>query len=107
MRNPATLRRWMIAYAAASSQTLTFEKLRAAASGRSEGDGPTRKTTVTYRGALERLWLVDPVPAWLPTRNSLSQLGATPKHQLADPALAVRLLGVDAGALLSSSRSSP
>lgn len=107
VRNPATLRRWMTAYAAASSQTLTFEKIRAAASGRSEGDGPTRKTTITYRNALERLWLVDPVPAWLPTRNHLSQLGAAPKHQLADPALAVRLLGVDAGALLEGREAGP
>jgi uncharacterized protein len=107
VRNPATLRRWMTAYAAASSQTLTFEKIRAAASGRSEGDSPTRKTTITYRDALERLWLVDPVPAWLPTRNHLSQLGATPKHQLADPALAVRLLGVDAAALLEGREAGP
>jgi len=107
VRNPATLRRWMTAYAAASSQTLSFEKIRAAASGRSEGDVPARTTTIAYREALERLWLLDPVPAWLPTRNYLSQLGATPKHQLADPALAVRLLGIDSGALLAGREAGP
>lgn len=107
VRNPATLRRWMTAYAAASSQTLAFEKIRAAASGRSEGDGPTRKTTIAYRDALERLWLLDPVPAWLPTRNYLSRLGAAPRHQLADPALAARLLGLDAGALLAGREAGP
>ena len=87
--------------------TLAFEKIRDAATGRREGGGPTRKTTIAYRDALERLWLLDPVPAWLPTRNYLSQLGAAPKHQLADPALAVRLLGVDAGALLAGREVGP
>jgi predicted AAA+ superfamily ATPase len=100
VRNPAALRRWLIAYAAASSQTVTFEKIRDAASGRRERDRPARETTIAYRVALERLWLLDPVAPWLPTRNYLARLGAAPKHQLADPALAARLLGVDAGALL-------
>src|SRR5262249_51020874 len=92
LRDPRALRRWMTAYAAASSQTATFEKIRAAAGGRREGDGPSRPTSLAYRQALERLWLLDSVPAWLPTRNYLSRLGAAPKHQLVDPGLAVRLL---------------
>ena len=49
---------------------------------------------------LERLYLVDPVPGWLPTQNRLSRLTQAPKHHLADPALAAHLVGVDAGALL-------
>jgi len=40
------------------------------------------------------------VPAWIPARNYLSRLTRPPKHQPADPALAARLLGIDAGALL-------
>ncbi len=40
------------------------------------------------------------MPAWLPTRNRLARLSSPPKHHLADPALAARLLGVDATALL-------
>jgi predicted AAA+ superfamily ATPase len=100
VRNPAALRRWLVAYAAASSQTVSFEKIREAAGGRREGDRPARATTIAYRDALERLWLLDPVAPWLPTRNYLARSGAAPKHQLVDPALAARLLGVDAGALL-------
>jgi predicted AAA+ superfamily ATPase len=107
VRNPAALRRWMTAYAAASSQTVTFENIRDAASGRRDGDTPARKTAQSYRSALERLWLLDPVLAWLPTRNRLSELGQAPKHQLADPALAARLLGVDAGALLDGAEVAP
>ena len=56
---------------------------------------------IVDRDFLERLWIVDPVPGWLPSRNQLARLTQAPKHHLADPALAVRLLGLDVGALLS------
>lgn len=101
VRNPMVLRRWMRAYAAASSTTATWERVRDAATG-GEGDKPAKTTTIPYRDVLERLWILDPVPAWLPTRNITARLSAPPKHQLADPALAARLLGVDAGALLAA-----
>lgn len=99
VRNPAGLNRWMSAYAAASSTTTSFEKIRAAASG-GGGDNVNRKAAEPYRAMLERLWLLDPVPAWLPSRNHLKRLTAAEKHQLADPALAARLLGATKGALL-------
>ena len=40
------------------------------------------------------------MPAWEPTRSHLNQLGASPKHHLVDPTLAVVLLGLDEAALL-------
>jgi predicted AAA+ superfamily ATPase len=103
IRNPAALRRWLAAYAAASSTTTTWEKIRDAASG-GEDEKPQKKTVLAYRDALERLWALDPVPAWAPTRNHLRRLSSPPKHQLVDPALAARLLGVGAGALLQQER---
>jgi uncharacterized protein len=103
IRNPAALRRWLTAYAAASSTTTTWEKIRDAASG-GENEKPLKKTVLAYRDALERLWVLDPVPAWAPTRNHLRRLSSPPKHQLVDPALAARLLGVGAGALLQEER---
>ncbi len=106
VRNPAALQRWMTAYAAASSTTATFERIRDAATS-GEGEKPAKTTTIPYRDALERLWIVDPVPAWLPTRNRIARLSAPPKHQLVDPALAARLLGVDAGSLLESAPVGP
>jgi uncharacterized protein len=106
IRNPAALRRWMTAYAAASSTTASFETIRDAATG-GEGEKPAKTTTQPYRDALERLWLVDPVPAWMPTRNRIRRLSRPPKHQLADPALAARLLGLDADALLSAAQVGP
>jgi predicted AAA+ superfamily ATPase len=99
IRNPAALRRWLTAYAAASSTTASYEKIRDAATG-GQGEKPSKATVGPYRDALERLWIVDPVPAWAPTRRHLRRLSSPPKHQLVDPALAARLLGVGIGTLL-------
>jgi predicted AAA+ superfamily ATPase len=101
VRRPGTLRRWMQAYAAATATTASYEKLRDAATS-GHGEKPARTTTQPYRDVLERLWILDPVPAWLPTRSRLARLAAPAKHHLADPALAARLLGVDADTLLQA-----
>jgi uncharacterized protein len=106
VRRPATLRRWMQAYAAATATTASYEKIRDAATS-GHGDKPSRTTTQPYRDVLERLWILDPVPAWLPSRSRLARLSAPPKHHLADPALAARLLGVDAATLLHAQPAGP
>lgn len=106
VNNPAALRRWMSAYAAATATTAAFETIRDAASA---GDGrkPSKSTTLSYRDALTRIWALDDVPAWIPSSNRLSELGQTPKHHLADPALAAQLLGVQEATLLSGESSGP
>lgn len=101
VRRPETLRRWMTAYAAAMSTTASLEKIRDAATG-DEREKPAKATGLLYREVLERLWIVDPVPPWLPSNNHLTALAQAPKHQLVDPALAARLLHVDADALLEA-----
>jgi predicted AAA+ superfamily ATPase len=103
VRNPTALRRWLAAYAAASSTTASYETIRDAATG-GQGEKPSRMTVGPYRDALERLWVIDPVPAWAPTRNHLRRLSSPPKHHLVDPALAARLLGVGVGALLQTEK---
>jgi predicted AAA+ superfamily ATPase len=100
VRKPETLRRWMTAYAAATATTTSYEKIRDGATA-GEADKPNRRTVDSYREILERLWIVDPVPGWVPSRNHLLRLIQTPKHHMADPALAARLLGMDEGALLA------
>lgn len=106
VRNRAALRRWMEAYAAATSTSASYEKIRDTASG-GHGDKPNRKAAAAYIEALERLWMIDPVPAWTPMRSRLTKLAVGPKHQLADPALAASLLGVGAGALLEGAPAGP
>src|SRR6478735_2423881 len=79
VRNPRALRRWMAAYAAATATTTSFDKIRTAATG-SERASPSKDSAQSYRSILERLWILDPVPAWQPTRNHLSRLSAGPKY---------------------------
>jgi hypothetical protein len=106
VRRPATLLRWMNAYAAATASTASLETIRDAATG-GEGQKPAKTTTQPYREILERLFIIDPLPAWAPTRNRISRLAMPPKHHLADPALAAGLLGVGARALLSAEPAGP
>jgi uncharacterized protein len=106
VRRPQLLRRWMAAYAAATSTVASYEKIRDAAEGGSERP-PSRSTAHVYRDALERLFILDPVPAWLPSTNRLAQLASPPKHHLADPAFAARLLDVNETALLAGKQGNP
>ena len=106
VRNPAGLRRWMAAYAAASSTTASFETIRRAAAG-DGGENLNRKATVPYRDVLERLWILEPVPAWSPSRSHLTRLNGAVKHQLSDPALAARLVGATKDALLEGDSFGP
>lgn len=102
VRRPETLRRWMAAYAAATSTTATSERIRGAATG-GESEKPARTTVTSYRDTLHKLWVLDPVPAWIPSRNYFSRLAHPDKHHLADPALAAVLLGVQDDSLLQGS----
>lgn len=100
IRSPRALRRWLAAYAAATATTTSYDKIRDAATP-AEDDKPAKTTTIGYRNALERIWVLDPVPAWSPSPNHLSRLKASPKHNLADPALAARLVDADERTLLA------
>ncbi len=106
VRRPQLLRRWMSAYAAATATSAGYETIRDAATP-GEADKPAKSTTIPYRDVLERLWIVDPLPAWMPTRNLIARLTRSPKHHLVDPALAARLLGVGTEALLSGTEAGP
>lgn len=99
VRRPQSLRAWLQAYAAAVSTTASYEAVADAVSPVSR---PARDTVIDYRDALAGLWLLDTVPAWAPRGAGVERLGRAPKHQLADPALAARLLGAGERALLGS-----
>jgi hypothetical protein len=106
VRRPATLRAWLAAYAAATATTATYTTILDAATP-GDGDKPAKTTTAAYRDVLSQIWLLDPVPGWLPVRNHFVRLAQAPKHHLADPALAARLLGATAQSLLSGERPGP
>ncbi|MCC7077440.1 MAG: ATP-binding protein [Acidimicrobiia bacterium] len=106
VRRPATLRRWMTAYAAASSTAAKYEVILDGSTA-GDADKPARSTTLVWRDVLERLGILDPVPAWSTTRSEFSRLTEAPKHQLADPALAARLLHLGRDALLRGRTAEP
>jgi predicted AAA+ superfamily ATPase len=98
VRRPDTLRRWMMAYAAATSTVTSLEKIRDAAT-HNEAT-PAKTTVLAYRDALARLFILDPVDGWAPTNNHLKRLTQSAKHHIADPALAAALLGISEDKLL-------
>jgi len=69
VRRPLTLRAWLTAYAAATATSTSYTRiLNAATPG--EDDKPAKTTTIAYREVLEALYVLDPLPAWVPTRNA-------------------------------------
>ncbi len=100
IRHPATLRRWLTAYAAATATASSYEKIRDASTA-GEGQKPAKSTTIPYREALERIWVLEPLDAWVPTNSPLNRLVSSPKHHVVDPALAARLVGLGGDALIS------
>jgi Predicted ATPase (AAA+ superfamily) len=106
VRRTATLTAWLRAYASATAGTASYTAILDAATP-GDDDKPAKTTTIAYRDVLSQLWLLDPVAGWSPASNSFTRLGSAPKHHLADPALAARLLGADVDALLDDSAGGP
>jgi predicted AAA+ superfamily ATPase len=99
IRRPNALRAWLRAYAAATSTQADYTKiLNAATAG--QPNKPARHTVAAYREHLQRLFVLDPVDAWVPAFSPLNRLTVSPKHHLVDPALAARLVGVGEQGLL-------
>lgn len=83
------LRAWLAAYAAATSTDAAFVRILDAATAGID-DKPSRATVDSYREHLTRIFVLDPLPAWVPMSNPLKRLTVSPKHHLVDPALASR-----------------
>jgi len=100
-RRPDALMVWLRAYAAATSSTVGYSQILDAATP-GQGDKPVGSTADAYRRVLESLWLLDPVPAWEIGGSQFTRLARSPKHYLADPSLAARLLGLNEAKLLGT-----
>ena len=99
VRRPGALRAWLAAYAAATATNAAYSTILDAATP-GEGDKPARQTATAYREHLQRIFVLDPLEAWIPTFAPLKRLTHTPKHHLVDPAIAARLVGIDEAGLL-------
>lgn len=99
VRRPGALRAWLAAYAAATATNAAYNTILDAATP-GEGDKPARQTAAAYREHLQRIFVLDPLEAWIPAFAPLKRLTYTPKHHLVDPAIAARLMGIDRTGLL-------
>ena len=99
VRRPQMVRALLLAYAAAIATTASWEKIREAATGGS-GANASRSAIHSHVELLTYLRILDPLEAWSPSNNHLGRLMTSPKHYLADPALAARLVKKSAAQLL-------
>ena len=66
------------------------------------GEGGTSDATlVSYLDLLRRMYILEVIPGWLPPARSPKRVASKPKRYLADPSLAVAVLGMSPGALMA------
>ena len=104
IRDRQALRRWLTAYAAATATAASLTVVRKAATAGS-AEPPSQPTAAAYQRAVEHLWLIESLPAWLPTRNRLRRLAAAP-NTIWRPRPRASRLGLDDTALLEGAQPS-
>lgn len=77
VRRPETLRRWLAAYAAATSSTTPYSRILDMSTA-GDGSQPAKTTTLAYRDYRTQLWLLDPVPGWSHSRSVFTRLQHAP-----------------------------
>lgn len=90
---PASLYRWLAAYAEATSTDAKFTNIAKHAK-EQDGDVASKTSITFYRQALEDLGAIDPLPAWTSPRAPLSDTKTSAGHHLVDPSLAAHLMGL-------------
>lgn len=90
VRRPALMRTWWRAYAAATATTASYTTI--AQSTGDNGQPAARQTMDRYRDQLSLCWQLDPLEPYIDVHQIFGSLAKSPKHYLADPALAAVLL---------------
>ncbi len=90
-RNPANIERLLAALGRGAATPLNLSSL-------AEDVGGTRgriaaETLTNYLDALDRLMLIEPIPAWRPHMRSRTRLRAAAVHHFVDPSLGLAALG--------------
>lgn len=96
-RNPQKLMRLMQSLARNISTEASLTSLAKDTGGRQATI--TDETIAEYLEALERLMVVEPLPAWNTHIRSSDTLRKSPKHHFVDPSLAIGALGLSMGKL--------
>ncbi len=91
-RNPRNVERLLAGLGRAVGTPLKRASLAADVGG--AGGPVASETLANYLDALERLMLVEAVPAWRPHMRSRTRLRVTPVHHFVDPSLGAAALGI-------------
>ena len=98
-RDPQKVKRLLQSLARNISTEASFASLAKDTGG--SGIKVSDDTITEYLDALERLMVIEQLPAWSPHIRSSDALRKAPKHHFTDPSLAVGTLGLSIGKLLS------
>ena len=97
-RNPVNVARLMTALAREVGAPLNRTALALDVGG--DGGPIATETLTNYLTALERLMILEPLPAWRPHLRSRTRLRTTPVHHFLDPSVGLAALGVGTQDLL-------
>ena len=102
-RNPRGVRRLLESLARNTATEASLTTLAADTADANGGGGALHRRTVAgYLAALERLFVVEELPAFRPHLSSRARLRGTPKRHLVCPSLAVAALGASVETLMAN-----
>lgn len=101
-RNPDDARRLLNSLARNISQAVTFKTLRKDMYGSEDDpDGLISERTISeYVSMFEDMFVIDPIPGWVPPARSPKRLQTKPRRYFADPSIAAATLGMNPRALI-------
>ena len=103
-RNPARVRRLMRSFARLQGTQALLPAIRADMQG-NEPKSMDEDTIRSYLNALEKIFVVEDMPAWTPCLRSRSAIRTSDTHYYADPSIATAAMGLGPGDLMNDIRS--
>lgn len=91
-KNPARVRALMFSLARNVSTLATIKTLHDDIAQGDTGDSLSEKSISQYLSALERIFVIDNIPAWNPSLRSKSAIRTSPKRQFVDPSIATAVM---------------
>ncbi len=91
-KNPARVRALMRSLARNVSTLATIKTIYDDIAEGDTGDSLSEKSISQYLSALERIFVIDNIPAWNPSLRSKSVIRTSPKRQFVDPSIATAIM---------------
>lgn len=98
-RDPHLARRLLRSYARMESSQTSIAQITADVAANDES-GPSAKTVQSYLRALEKIFVIEDMPAWNPNLRSKTAIRSTDTRHFVDPSIAAAALGVNPQGIL-------